>query len=137
MSGDSPARIGPDATGTARRRVAIYTRTAGPESAASAANHALQEQRCRREAARLGLDVVAVVHDVALPAGFDADKAGWCRVEALVRGRQVEVVLSSDLARLTRSWADVGFLLASAGNSGSTSAPLRARGPTPQRRPRG
>lgn len=105
-----PDRPGVPTRHSPARRAAIYTRTAGPISPASRNRHAAQEEECRQEADRLGLEVVVVVSDVGAPGTLEADNEGWQQIESLIRAAAVEVVLTSGFDRLTRSWADVGAL---------------------------
>lgn len=112
VAGDLP---GPDRAGRSRkspsrRRAVIYTRTAAPTSAESRHHQAQQEEECRLEADRLGLEVIGVFSDVGAAGRVQAGNPGWARVEALIRSRAVDVVLTANFDRLTRSWADTGTL---------------------------
>jgi hypothetical protein len=98
-----PDHAGVPARHSPPRRAVICSRTAGPTSGGSRAQHAAQEDQCRQEADRLGLEVVAVVSDVGAPGTLQAGSEGWLQVEARIRSGEVEVVLISNFNRLTRS----------------------------------
>lgn len=98
-----------DARDTAGERAVIYARTYH-DSLGSALNDQLEQ--CRSAARMLGVVVIEEVHDVDAPAELDAERPGWRRVVSLIQSHSVDLVLSLDLARITRRWDDMPTLMA-------------------------
>lgn len=98
-----------DARDNAGERAVIYARSNardprwGPE---------WQLQQCRSEARLRGILVVEEAIDFDAPAELDADRPGWKRVVSLIEAHAVDLVLSIDLARITRRWEDMPVLMA-------------------------
>ncbi|QIK74701.1 recombinase family protein [Nocardioides piscis] len=93
---DGPERV---------RRAVIYAR--GPSL------HAVKSQidECRREAQRRAITVVAEASDVGALGDLSSSRPGWDRVASLIRADAVDLVMSTDITRITRRWVDMAVLL--------------------------
>lgn len=98
-----------DARDTTGERAVIYARTYH-DSLGWALND--QIEQCRSAARMLGVVVIEEAHDVDAPAELDAERPGWRRVVSLIESHSVDLVLSIDLARITRRWDDMPTLMA-------------------------
>lgn len=96
----------------ARPRAVLYVRVSTAEQAAN--GHGLDAQRdaLRREADRLGWDVVAEVADEGVSGSRHfGTRTGGAQALALLESGQADLVASSKLDRMNRSFADAGNLL--------------------------
>lgn len=97
---------GRDTSGT---RAVIYARSNADDSGRALK---IQVEQCRSAARMLGVTVIEEITDRNAPGQLDADRPGWGRVISLIESHSVDLVLSIDLARITRRWADMSALMA-------------------------
>lgn len=101
--------------GSAAPRAAIYARSAADDAAGRAC--ARQVQRLR---AALGAEVEPAVYADAARSGIDARRPGLNRLLDAVRRGEIDRVLVHDVARLGRSPALLGTVLAELRDAGVT-----------------
>jgi len=87
-------------------RAAIYARTATADQAEQTFAIQAQIHACRKYADECGYEVVGEYHDQGV-SGAQLDRPGLAQVRSLIAGREIDVVIVHDLARLTRRAVDL------------------------------
>lgn len=98
-----------DARNNKDERAVIYARTN-----VDGLGRSLQDQvdQCRVEAHSRGIRVVDVATDANLFGDLRTVRPGWDRVVELIEAGAVDLVLCTDISRITRRWDDMRTLMA-------------------------
>lgn len=98
-----------DAEDHTGRRAVIYART-NVDGTGLRLND--QVQQCRKEAEHRAITIVDVITDADVAGNMTTNRPGWRRVVDLIEANAVDLVLCTDISRITRRWEDMSTLMA-------------------------